>query len=150
MTTQLDSSSEGESRMLGNVVRMSEAPTWESPAPHLRSMTLMFERDITPTRNMMAGVVRIPPGHEQQKLSVHENPESEEIYLVLSGSGRFILGDDQADVEAGTAVYVAPQQKHRAINTGQEDLVLYYVNAPAADIPVGGYQNAVAGWKKVR
>ena len=39
----------------------------------------------------------------------HHHEESEEAYLMLSGSGRFRVGDDVFDVTARDVVYVAPQ-----------------------------------------
>src|SRR4051794_4093930 len=76
--------------MQGRVVKMSEAMMWEipEPEPHHRFMGLMFERDITPTVNMAAGFVTLPPGQEQHKLSTHEGKE--EIYLVFRGKGKFV------------------------------------------------------------
>ena len=130
--------------MLGkNVVRIADAPTWQAPEPHVRAMTLMFDRVSTPTENIAAGVVRIPPDHEQPKLSSHL---PEEIYLVLAGRGIFVLGDYQVEIEAGTAVYVAPWIQHRAINTGTEDLVLYFVHTPSSS----ELEDRLHGWEKVR
>jgi len=137
----------GEDRMR-NVVRHSEALTWESPEPHKRWMTLLFERDITPTQNISAGLVTLPVGQEQSKLSRH--PDGEEIYFIVRGRGKFQLDDDYVDVEADTSVYIAPGVGHRAINTGDEEMVLYWVNSPPVFGPVGAYKEVVKDWKQVR
>ena len=122
---------------------------WESPEPHVRTFGLIFERDVTPTRNIAAGVVRIPPGHEKQKPSYHE--AEEEIYFVVEGQGKFLLGEDRwADVEKGTAVYVAPGVGHRTINTGDEELEMYCVSSLSVYGRVGGYVDFVEGWKQIR
>ncbi len=110
-------------------------------------MSLMFERDITPTVNIAAGIVTLPPGQEQQKLSVHEG---EEIYFVLEGTGQFVLNDRVVDIEKDTAVYVAPGTKHRAINTGQDEMRLYFVDTPPVFGRVGGYKDFMKEWTKVR
>jgi oxalate decarboxylase/phosphoglucose isomerase-like protein (cupin superfamily) len=133
---------------MNNIVKINEAMTWESPEPHRRWMTLIFERDITPTKQMSAGLVTLPVGQEQTKLSYH--PEGEEIYFVLQGSARFQLDEDYADVESNTAVYVPPGMGHRAINTGEGELILYWVNSPSVFGPVKGYEQVVEGWKRVR
>ena len=131
------------------VVKASEAIEWESPdgAPNHRYMSLMFERDITPTKSMAAGIVTLPPGQEQQKLSIHE--DGEEIYYVLQGKGQFVLNDKVVDVEKDMAVYVTPGTKHRAINTGDEDMKIYYVNCPSVFGTVGQYKEWMKDWKKV-
>ena len=133
-----------------DVVKVHEPEKmWESPEPHVRTFGLLFERDITPTRNIAAGVVRIPPGHEQEKPSYHE--AEEEIYFIVEGRGKFLLGEDRwVDVEKGTAVYVAPGVGHRAINTGDEELEMYCVSSPSVYGRIGGYEDFVRGWKQIR
>ena len=132
------------------VVHRSDSHAWEasSPEPHKRTMGILFERDITPTKNISAGYVLIPPGNEQPKLSRH--PDVEEIYYVLRGHGRFVLGEEEFDVRPGSAVYVAPGVSHRAINGPQEEMELLWFNSPSAFGPVGAYSEIVAQWRDVR
>jgi mannose-6-phosphate isomerase-like protein (cupin superfamily) len=136
--------------MQGKVVRMDEAMTWEipEPEPNHRFMGILFERDVTPTSNLAAGFVILPPGQEQRKLSTHEG--AEEVYFVVQGKGRFILDDETVDVEQGTAVYISPGCRHRAINTGDEELRLLWVNTPPVFGPQGAYKELVKDWKRVR
>jgi mannose-6-phosphate isomerase-like protein (cupin superfamily) len=132
------------------VVHRRDSRAWESASaePHRRIMGILFERDITPTQNISAGYVLIPPGNEQPKLSRH--PGVEEIYYVLRGYGRFILGDEEFDVRPGSAVYVGSGVAHRAINGPQEEMELLWFNSPSAFGPVGGYTDIVASWRDVR
>ena len=132
---------------VGPVVKVGSEMQWHSPAPHDRYMSLLFERDITPTTRMAAGVVTLRPGQAQQKLSVHEG---EEIYMILQGRGRFVLDDKEYEVEKHTAVYVGPGVKHRAYNTGDEDMLMYFVNCPSCFGPVGGYEDFMKEWTRVR
>jgi mannose-6-phosphate isomerase-like protein (cupin superfamily) len=110
-------------------------------------MSLLLERDITPTKSMAAGVVTLPPGQAQDKLSVHE---AEEVYLILQGKGIFVLNEKEYDVDKYTAVYVAPGTKHRAYNTGEDDLLMYFVNCPSCFGPVGGYNDFMKQWTRIR
>ena len=134
-------------KKLGPVVKIGKEMQWHSPAPHDRYMSLLFERDITPTKNMAAGVVTLPPGQAQQKLSVHEG---EEIYMILQGKGKFVLNDEEYNVEMHTAVYIAPGTKHRAYNTGDEEMLMYFVNCPSCFGHVGGYNDFMKDWTKIR
>lgn len=43
----------------------------------------------------------------------HFHRESEEIYLVTSGSGRLLLGDEQQPLSAGDCVVIPPGTIHR-------------------------------------
>ena len=112
-----------------------------------REMGLLHERDITPTKNMSAGSVRIPVGRKQTKMSVHVG---EEIYLVHRGRARFYLNDDQFEVDEGASVYIAPGTQHRAENIGEEDLILYWVNSPPVFGEVGDYKDVTKNWNRIR
>ena len=121
---------------------------WEIPAPNRRFMGLMFERDITPTKNMAVGIVLLPPGSEQPKLSIH--PDGEEVYFIVRGTGQFILDDKKFDIEPGTAIYVAPGVGHRAINSGGEEMEMFYANCPSVFGQNQGYLQFTKDWKRVR
>ena len=130
------------------VVRTDEGLVWEAPEPNRRRFGLMFERDITPTKNIAAGVVVIPPKTSQPKTSVH--PSGEEIYLITQGRGKFRLGNKVFPVRKGTAVYVAPGVAHQAFNTGDENMELFWVNTPPVFGPVGSYVDIVKGWQRIK
>jgi uncharacterized cupin superfamily protein len=53
----------------------------------------------------------------------HHHTQDEEIYVVLSGSGRVRLGDDVRDVKAFDAIRVAPSVT-RAFEAGDDGLEL--------------------------
>jgi mannose-6-phosphate isomerase-like protein (cupin superfamily) len=62
---------------------------------------------------------RLRPGRRSPFM--HRHRETEEVYLVLSGSGRMKLGEDLIDVSALDAVRVAPAVP-RAFEAGAEGL----------------------------
>lgn len=130
------------------VNNINECMLWEIPGEQRRFMGILHERDMSPTKTLAAGIVILPPGIEQPKLSTH--PDSEEVYFIVKGHGKFYLGDEVYDVEAGSAIFVAPGTKHRAANTGDEDMQLYYVNTPSTFGPVGGHLDFTKNWKRVR
>ena len=69
---------------------------------------------------------------------------------MITGHGKFYLGDETYDIEAGSAIFVAPGTKHRAANTGEEEMQLYFVNTPSTFGPVGGYLDFTKNWQRVR
>jgi mannose-6-phosphate isomerase-like protein (cupin superfamily) len=67
----------------------------------------------------------------------HRHKTQEEIYYVVSGRLQFKLDDDEIEVEAGTAVRVAPEVVRSVWNEGPEDSELVIcsrrVDDPRAD-----------------
>ena len=61
----------------------------------------------------------------------HFHPEAEETYYILSGGGLMIVDDEEAAVGPGDTIFIAPNQKHKLINTGVGELQLLAVCVPA-------------------
>ena len=64
----------------------------------------------------------------------HYHPKSEEIYYILSGSGRMKLDGELRDVGPLDAIAIPPGARHKIWNTGSVPLVLLCCCAP-------GYEN---------
>lgn len=62
---------------------------------------------------------RIKPGKRQPFGHTHD--ESEEIYVVIGGSGRMMVGDELIELKKYDAIRVAPKEK-RAFEAGDEGL----------------------------
>jgi mannose-6-phosphate isomerase-like protein (cupin superfamily) len=85
----------------------------------------------TPTGNashQSLAEATVPPGGETIE---HYHVVSEEIYHLVSGSGRLRLGSEEADVGAGDTIVIAPGVRHKLWNPGPEPLVLLCCCAPA-------------------
>jgi len=65
----------------------------------------------------------------------HYHPLTEEIYYILEGSGRMIIGGDAEDIGAGDAVAIPPGAVHTVTNTGTSTLKFLCCCAP-------GYEHA--------
>ena len=66
--------------------------------------------------------------NQAQKVHAHEG--SDKIYYVLSGTGRFTVGDEEEDLEAGHAVIARAGVPHGVRNEARENLVLLVTMAP--------------------
>jgi len=139
-----------------DVVKTKEIEMWESPPssePDRRLAGIVFEKSTTPTVNLAAGIVILPAG-QGQHIGEGNAHEPEEIYYVVRGKGQCELGERVVDVEKGTAVYVTPMVNHRFINTGDEEMELYFVIAQGEfPAPSGGFVDFLKGWgwkKKAR
>jgi mannose-6-phosphate isomerase-like protein (cupin superfamily) len=49
--------------------------------------------------------------------------ENEEVYIILSGSGRYLDGGEYHDVGPGDVTLTSPEGPHALENTGTEPLV---------------------------
>ena len=67
------------------------------------------------------------PGQAQK---VHAHDGSDKIYYVLSGTGRFTIGDEVDDLGAGHAVIARAGVPHGVRNETEENLVLLVTMAP--------------------
>jgi mannose-6-phosphate isomerase-like protein (cupin superfamily) len=65
------------------------------------------------------GFMRVKPG--QRQAFAHRHDEAEEIYVVLSGSGRIKLDDEIADIGPLDAIRIAPGVA-RSVEAGDEGI----------------------------
>jgi mannose-6-phosphate isomerase-like protein (cupin superfamily) len=64
--------------------------------------------------------------HPGSSIGIHEQHE-DEIYFVVSGTGRMTIDGDSFDVRAGDAVLTRPGSTHGLIQSGGDDLVIIIV-----------------------
>ncbi|QIN80659.1 cupin domain-containing protein [Rubrobacter marinus] len=67
------------------------------------------------------------PGQAQK---VHAHEGSDKVYYVLEGTGRFTVGDEEADLGRGKAVIARSGEPHGVRNESGENLVLLVTMAP--------------------
>lgn len=71
---------------------------------------------------------RLPPG---ASTTPHYHPRTEEIYYILSGTGRMYLERSKQDVGPGDAIAIPPGARHQITNTGGETLTFLCCCVPA-------------------
>ena len=77
---------------------------------------------------------KMPPGSGGKGSYGHRHKTQEEVYLVISGTLEFKLGDEVVDVPAGSAVRVAPDTVRSVWNEGPEDAALVIVSTRVDDV----------------
>ncbi len=50
----------------------------------------------------------------------HQHEKTEQVYYIVSGTGKVRLGEEWFDVAAGDVVYIPPQTDHEVLATGDE------------------------------
>jgi putative monooxygenase len=84
------------------------------------------------SEEFMAGITIFEPG---QSSSYHVHAESEEINVVLAGSGVVVSEGEEAALTPGDAMWVPKGVHHQHRNTGGEPLKLLWVYTPQAELP---------------
>ena len=67
------------------------------------------------------------PGQAQK---VHAHEGSDKVYYVLSGTGRFTVGDEEEDLGTGHAIIARSSLPHGVRNETGENLILLVTMAP--------------------
>ena len=71
-------------------------------------------------------VAKLAPG---KQIEAHVDP-MEEIYFVMSGSGKMHVNEDSRQVGLGDATWIPAGSSHSLLNNGDEDLVILVVASP--------------------
>ena len=77
--------------------------------------------------HVMIGLNCLEPNQVQP---VHAHSGADKFYFVLSGSGRFTIGEEQQTAPAGTVVVAPAGVPHGVENSGAERLALLVAIAP--------------------
>ena len=100
--------------------------------PGMRRKVFRFVSPDIGSEEFMAGITVFEPG-EASSYHVHE--DSEEINLVLQGSGIVVSEGEEAEFTTGHAMWVPKGVHHQHRNTGTEPLKLLWVYTPQAPLP---------------
>jgi mannose-6-phosphate isomerase-like protein (cupin superfamily) len=73
--------------------------------------------------------------------TLHAHPNSEQIYVIVRGSGLMIVDDDERNVEAGDAILIVPGQVHAIRCTSDAPLEYISATAPPFETTITG-----GGW----
>jgi len=78
-------------------------------------------------KNFVMGLVKIDPHGSIPK---HHHP-NEEIYIILKGKGRMVIGEESEIVEKKSVVYIPSNQEHYLKNNNNEILEILFLYSPA-------------------
>jgi mannose-6-phosphate isomerase-like protein (cupin superfamily) len=72
----------------------------------------------------------IRPG---EKSRTHYHKKTEEIYYILSGTGKIIINNKSFNIGPGHAILLPLGSHHQIINKGDNDLIFVCADAPVFD-----------------
>jgi len=90
----------------------------------LRDTYYLIDPQDSPSKNLTMGYTVIYP---TGKTTGHAHDDMEEVYYILSGKGRMVIGDDEFPIQAGDAFYVPFGEFHVTYNTGNQPLAMVWV-----------------------
>jgi quercetin dioxygenase-like cupin family protein len=77
--------------------------------------------------HLMVGLNCLEPGQTQ---AAHAHEGADKFYLVLEGRGRFLVGDEEREAQAGALIVAPAGLTHGVTNTGTMRLSLLVAIAP--------------------
>ncbi len=90
----------------------------------LRDTYYLIDQKDSPSRRLTMGHTTVYP---TGTTTGHTHGDMEEIYYVISGTGRMVVGEDEYDIRPGDSLYVPPGEFHTTIQTGILPLTLLWV-----------------------
>ena len=90
----------------------------------LRDTYYLIDPESSPSKNLTMGYTVIYP---TGKTTGHAHDDMEEVYYILSGRGKMVIGGDEFPIQAGDAFYVPFGQFHVTYNTGNQPLAMVWV-----------------------
>lgn len=60
----------------------------------------------------------------------HLHDDAEEVFYVISGTGRVKVGEEEEDIAPGSCIFIPPKTLHQLLNTGHEELKVLAVTSP--------------------
>lgn len=95
--------------------------------PTSRETNVLTGEGLLPTQNFTTGYVVVQPGG---KVPLHSH-SNEEVYVIIHGTARMVIEQEEANMNAVSAVYIPSDAEHELHNIGESQLVFLFVYSPA-------------------
>lgn len=96
---------------------------WDDSGAGPLTWRTLVSADRTPSRDLTAGVCQFRPGDGELRLHRHAQAE---VYHFLAGTGRVHIDGTEHEVRAGSTLFVPGGAWHGTVNTGPDELRLFY------------------------
>lgn len=92
----------------------------------LRDTYFLIDPEKSPSKNIKMGFTIVYAGG---KTTGHLHNDMEEVYYVIQGKGKMVVGDTEYEIKTGDALYVPFGVFHTTYNTGILPLQLLWVTS---------------------
>lgn len=90
----------------------------------LRDTYFLIDPEKSPSKNLKMGYTIVYP---TGRTTGHVHDDMEEVYFILSGKGKMVVGDDEFPIRGGDAFYIPLGAYHVTYNTGIDPLKILWV-----------------------
>ena len=90
----------------------------------LRDTYFLIDPEKSPSKNLKMGYTIVYP---TGRTTGHAHEDMEEVYFILSGKGKMVVGDDEFPIRDGDALYIPSGAFHVTYNTGIDPLKFLWV-----------------------
>ena len=90
-----------------------------------------FRKVVYTGNHLQLVVMSLKPGED---IGEEVHPKVDQFFRVEEGKGKVVMDGEETEFEDGFAIVVPSGVSHNVINTGDEDLKLYTIYAPANHI----------------
>ena len=80
------------------------------------------------SEKIVAGLLCYEPG---QGTPVHQHPKQDEIFHVIEGNGKIIIGEEETSINTGSLIFVSAQERHGIMAANDSRLVVMFFKSPA-------------------
>jgi len=80
------------------------------------------------SNNLSLAIGVVEPGH---KADPHFHEKTEEIYFIVEGEGKAVIGDEVFEVKTDDAIFVPKMIKHGLENTSHKPMKVLAISSPA-------------------
>lgn len=97
-----------------------------------RKVFRTVDKKLVNSEHIVAGLTVFDPGESSAR---HNHPESEEIDIIMRGSGTLVDGDEEIPFKEGEWMFIPTGVFHQHKNTGSEPLWLIWMYTPPGELP---------------
>lgn len=110
------------------IVRAAEVEGLRTPPPHVRELKVLISPALQQeATNISVGMTILPPGETS---SFHSHEAETETWVILSGEGEVVVGEERASVGPETVILNPPGHKHQLVNSGTVPLRVLWIYTP--------------------
>ena len=96
-----------------------------------RFLSLLYRPEKDDIPDLAFGFVHIP---SQTAATAHEHDATDEFWVIVTGTGEAVVGDERGGLKPGDVVHGPPGIPHQLINTSEDaPLEAVYILCPAGD-----------------
>ena len=110
------------------IATSSSAYTCRTPEPHVRDLKVIISPSLQDgVTDLSVGMTILPPGNAS---SFHSHDAESETWIIVAGEGEVRVGDEREPVGPESVVHLPRSVMHQIINTGREELRMFWVYTP--------------------